>query len=111
MGLAATGLAEEEDRPVLLDEPERGQVMDQLGVDGGLELEVEVGQGCRNGKRANRRRAASLRLTVADACSPTTRARNSMWLHSWAFASSARVAKHSAERLSPSYLWSSFICS
>ena len=51
-----------------------------------------------NGKRAKRRRAASLRLMVADACSEMTLARNSIWLHSWSLASSARVAKHSADR-------------
>ena len=44
MGLAAPGLAEEQDGTVLLDEPERGQVVEQLAVEGGLELEVEVGQ-------------------------------------------------------------------
>ena len=42
VGLAAPGLAEEEDRPVLLDEPQRGQVVDELSVHAGLELEVEV---------------------------------------------------------------------
>ena len=52
----------------------------------------------RKGKRAKRSRAASFRLTVAEACSATTRARYSMWLHSWALASSAKGAKHSAER-------------
>ena len=55
----------------------------------------------RKGNRAKRSRAASFRLVVADACSAMTLARNSTWLHSWSLASSARTAKHSAERVSP----------
>ena len=45
VGLAAAGLTEEQDRPVLVDEPQRGEVLDELAVDGGLELEVEVVDG------------------------------------------------------------------
>ena len=38
VGLAAAGLAEEHDRPALLDEAQRRQILHQLGVDGGLEV-------------------------------------------------------------------------
>jgi hypothetical protein len=43
VGLAAAGLAEEQDWSVLVDEAEGGEVLDELAVDGRLELEVEVG--------------------------------------------------------------------
>jgi hypothetical protein len=42
VGLAAAGLAEEQDRPVLVDEPQGGEVLDELAVDRRLELVVEV---------------------------------------------------------------------
>jgi hypothetical protein len=42
VGFAAAGLTEEQDRPVLVDEPQRRQVLDQLAVDRWLELVVEV---------------------------------------------------------------------
>lgn len=45
MGLAAAGLAEEQDRPALVDEAEGGEVVDELAVDGGLEVEVELVDG------------------------------------------------------------------
>jgi len=35
-------VAEEEDGSVLVDEPQRGQVLDELAIDRGLELVVEV---------------------------------------------------------------------
>ena len=44
MGFAAPGLTEEQDGPVLLDEPQCGQVLDEFSVQRGLELKVEVGQ-------------------------------------------------------------------
>jgi hypothetical protein len=39
---AATGLTEEQDGAVLVDEPQRRQVLDQLAIDRRLELVVEV---------------------------------------------------------------------
>ena len=42
MRLAAAGLAQEQQRAALLDEAQGGQVLHQLAVDGGLEVEVEV---------------------------------------------------------------------
>ena len=42
MRLAASWLTEEENWPVLVDEPQGGEVLDELAVDRGLELEVEV---------------------------------------------------------------------
>ena len=45
VGLAAAGLAEEQDRPVLVDEPQRREVLDEFAVDGWLELVVEVVDG------------------------------------------------------------------
>jgi hypothetical protein len=45
VGLAATGLTEEQDRPSGVHEPQRGEVVDEAAVDGGLELEVELGDG------------------------------------------------------------------
>ncbi len=42
VGFAAAGLSEQQDGPVLVDEAERREVVDQLAVDGGLELVVEV---------------------------------------------------------------------
>ena len=40
--LAAARLAEEQDRGAGFDEAEPGEVGDELGVDGGLEVEVEL---------------------------------------------------------------------
>ena len=45
MRLAASWLTEEQNRPVLVDEPEGGEVLDEFAVDRGLELEVEVVDG------------------------------------------------------------------
>jgi hypothetical protein len=45
VGLAAAGLAEEQDRPAGVHESQRGEVFDETPVDGGLELEVELGDG------------------------------------------------------------------
>ncbi len=45
MGFAAAGLSEEQDGPVLFDEPQGGEIVDEFSVDGGLELEVEVVDG------------------------------------------------------------------
>src|SRR5690606_33760927 len=45
VGFAAAGLTEEQDRAVLFDEPQGGEVLDEFAVDGGLELEVEVVDG------------------------------------------------------------------
>jgi hypothetical protein len=42
VGLAAPGLAQEHDGAVLLDEPQRGQVLDELPVDRRLEVVVEL---------------------------------------------------------------------
>ncbi len=42
VGFAAAGLSEEQDRPVLVDEPQGGEVLDELAVDRRLELVVEV---------------------------------------------------------------------
>jgi hypothetical protein len=50
VGLAATGLTEEQQGAVLGDEPQRGQVGDEFAVDGGLELEVEVLDGATEGE-------------------------------------------------------------
>ena len=38
MGLAAAGLAEEQDRPAGVHEPQGREVIDEFAVDGGLEL-------------------------------------------------------------------------
>jgi hypothetical protein len=45
MRLPASGLTEEQNGPVLLDEPQSGEVLDEFAVDRGLELEVEVRDG------------------------------------------------------------------
>jgi hypothetical protein len=45
VGLAAAGLTEEQDRPAGVHEPQRGEVIDELAVDGGLEREVELVDG------------------------------------------------------------------
>lgn len=45
VGLAAAGLAEEQDRPSGVHEPQGREVIDELAVDGRLELEVEVVDG------------------------------------------------------------------
>ena len=50
VGLAAPGLAQEHDGPVLLDEAQAGQVLDQFAVDRRLELEVEVGHAAHVGE-------------------------------------------------------------
>src|SRR5487761_669092 len=43
--LADTGRSDEQDIAGLFDEAQRGQVLDQLAVDGGLSIEVEVVEG------------------------------------------------------------------
>lgn len=50
VGLAAAGLAEQQDRGAVGDEPQAGEVVDEFAVDGGLEVEVEVGQGPAGGE-------------------------------------------------------------
>jgi len=42
VGLAAAGLAEEQDRATVVHETQGGEVVDELSVDGRLELEVEL---------------------------------------------------------------------
>ncbi len=43
VGLAAAGLAQEHDRSLFVDEPQGGEVGDELAVNRGLEVEIEVG--------------------------------------------------------------------
>ena len=45
VGLAATRLAQEQDRPSGVHEPQPGEVINEGRVDGGLELEVELSKG------------------------------------------------------------------
>jgi hypothetical protein len=45
VALAAAGLAQQQQRVALGDKPQGRQVIDELGVDRGLEVEVELGQG------------------------------------------------------------------
>ena len=78
MGLAAAGLAEQQDRGgPAAHEAEGGEVVDEGAVDGGLEVEVELLDGAPGGNRANRSRAARRRWRVAVASSATSAARNS----------------------------------
>ena len=45
VGLAGAGLAEQQDGPALLDEPQGREVGDEFAVNGGLEVEVELVDG------------------------------------------------------------------
>lgn len=66
----AAGLAWELDRPVVLDEPQRGEILDQFGVDGGLELEVEVSMvHCRLAAT----RSVGHQLSIVGSCGATLR--------------------------------------
>lgn len=110
-GLAAPGLTEEEDRSVLLDEAERGQVVDQFAVEGGLELEVEVDQ--RPPEREPGEAQTGSQLPVDSGCGLLTHhpGQELDVAPFLCFGLFCQVAKHSAERLSPRYPRSSFSCS
>jgi hypothetical protein len=64
-GLADSGWAHEQHVRRVIQEPQRGQVADQLLLDAGLGGEVEVGQRPGIGQQANRGREASRRSSVA----------------------------------------------
>ena len=70
---------------VLLDETQRGQVARRACGRRSAGTEVEVGQGPPEGEPGEAQPCGQLPVDRGDACSPITRARNSMWLHSFAF--------------------------
>ncbi|MEZ5215512.1 MAG: hypothetical protein R2715_02705 [Ilumatobacteraceae bacterium] len=94
--LAAARLTEEQDRTVLLDEPEGGEVLDELAINRGLELEVEVLEPSPIREPGIAQPRARRRFRSAVACSATSRARNSTCDHSFVLASSASVANEAA---------------
>src|SRR6266540_651578 len=47
--LPDAGRTEQDDVPVLLHEPQRGELGDELSIEVGLEIEVEIGQGLVDG--------------------------------------------------------------
>ena len=111
MGFAAAGLSQEDDRAVFVDEAQRGEVLDEFGVDAGLEVEVEVFDAAPDGEAGVAQARRQSPVAVGGGLFGDELCEELDVVQSSALACSARVAKHPAAASSLRYPRSAFICS
>ena len=81
-GLAGAGRSDEQDVAGVVEEPQRGELPDELLVDPGLGGEVEVLDPYGAGREANRNRPVSRRAWAAATSMPSSRSNAAIWRRS-----------------------------